>query len=172
MRPKLPPDHVRLQWLCTCGVQMYADYPDSDHMADFQDSLGYTRARYSSFAHMLGFEGRSRLLRAASSLLFGLVTALPVLFGLFAALFFHHHIGSKTDALHQSHLHSGDRLDSALTVFHCALHRINRNQSLSAQDSHTYIQHGIASTNSSNTFRARARLSACSNLSRRLCATT
>ena len=63
MRPKLALNHVRLEWFCTCGVQMYADYPDSGDIAEFQESLGDTRERPPSFAHMIGVGGRSKLFR-------------------------------------------------------------------------------------------------------------
>jgi hypothetical protein len=62
MRPKLPPDHVRLEWSCTCGVHMYADYPDSGDFADFQGDLGDAGKRHPSFAHIIGFESRLTLL--------------------------------------------------------------------------------------------------------------
>jgi hypothetical protein len=75
MRPKIPLDHVRLEWFSACGVQMYADYPESDDIVEFQESLGDTQKRPPSFAHVIGVEGRLRLFR----------TAFPGFFGLFAA---------------------------------------------------------------------------------------
>jgi hypothetical protein len=62
MRSKAPLDHVRLEWFCTCGMQMYADYPDSGDMAEFQKSLGCTQKRHPSFTHIIGLDGRLVLL--------------------------------------------------------------------------------------------------------------
>jgi hypothetical protein len=62
MRSKAPLDHVRLEWFCTCGMQMYADYPDSGDMAEFQKSLGCTQKRHPSITHIIGLDGRLVLL--------------------------------------------------------------------------------------------------------------
>jgi hypothetical protein len=67
MRSKPTPGHVRLEWFCTCGVQMYADYPESDDVVEFQESLGDTQQRSPCFAHMIGDGGRSKLLRTVKS---------------------------------------------------------------------------------------------------------
>ena len=67
MRPKLKPGHVRMEWLCTCGVQLYADYSDFDELAEFQESLRGTRERVLSFAHVVGNRGRLRLLHTVES---------------------------------------------------------------------------------------------------------
>jgi hypothetical protein len=66
MRPKPPLDCVRMEWYCACGVQMYADYPRSRDLAEFQETLGDTRERPPSFAHIVG-EDRSKLLRVATN---------------------------------------------------------------------------------------------------------
>jgi hypothetical protein len=58
MRPKIPLDHVRLEWFSACGVQVYADYPECDDIVEFQKGLGDTQKRPPSFAHMIGVEGR------------------------------------------------------------------------------------------------------------------
>lgn len=88
MRPKIPLDHVRLEWFSACGVQMYADYPESNDIVEFQKSLGDTQKRRPSFAHMIGVEGRLRLFRAAFPGFFGLVAAFVLIW-----------LGGKTSAV-------------------------------------------------------------------------
>jgi hypothetical protein len=46
---------------------MYADYPESDDVVEFQESLGDTQQRSPCFAHMIGDGGRSKLLRTVKS---------------------------------------------------------------------------------------------------------
>ena len=72
MRPKLLHHHVRLEWFCTCGVHLYADYPDSGDIAEFQKSLGYTQKRYPSFTQLLGDGRHTKMFQEA---LFSLMTA-------------------------------------------------------------------------------------------------
>jgi len=82
MRSKPTPGHVRLEWFCTCGVQMYADYPESDDVVEFQESLGDMQQRSPSFAHAVGDEGRLKLLRVAMNWVsVGLVVALTAMLG-------------------------------------------------------------------------------------------
>jgi hypothetical protein len=63
MRPKVPIDHVRLEWFCTCGVQLYADYPDSGDIAEFEESLGYAQEKQPSFTQLLGEGPHTKMLR-------------------------------------------------------------------------------------------------------------
>jgi hypothetical protein len=79
MRPKPPINHARLEWFCACGVQIHADYPESDDIVEFQESLGDTQKRPPSFAHVIGVEGRLRLFRAAFPGFFGLVVAFTLM---------------------------------------------------------------------------------------------
>jgi hypothetical protein len=82
MRPKPPFKHVRLEWFCTCGVQMYAYYPESDVIMEFRESLGDTQERPTSFAHAVGDEGRLKLLSVATNWISGgLVVALTSMLG-------------------------------------------------------------------------------------------
>lgn len=82
MRSKVPLNHVRLEWFCTCGVQMCADYPDAEDMAEFKEGLGNAQERPPSLAQIVGVEDRMTLLGDV----FPIMSALTGAFAFTAAL--------------------------------------------------------------------------------------
>jgi hypothetical protein len=115
MRPKLPPDHVRLDWFCVCGPDPGPVAAIQEDSADFQKDLGIlvgdVGKRQPSFAHIIGFESRLTLL---------FITNLPWFVALF--MFFSNlwlstpNVVQLLDNVHEQKLHYAELITIAIEL--------------------------------------------------------